>query len=154
MKTQLVTLRAATIKTLLTQVKLDDLVMLAAVSGHAPYRTCRASLPKLAKFLGIHPRTARKRMNVLAEFWILRESRVRGRKRASREIVESDSGAMVQVESDGIDIERKFRPGALAHDHGAPLHRKAGRTGADGWRVAPDAERAARQAGRTKLCHH
>jgi DNA-binding transcriptional regulator YhcF (GntR family) len=105
---RMVNLRGETIIRLLTEGDLGDLVMLAAVSAHAPYGTCRASIPTLADWLQIHPRTARKRMNALVELGYVKECPVRGHERASREIVEPESGQTVQVEAAGIDMDDSF----------------------------------------------
>jgi DNA-binding transcriptional regulator YhcF (GntR family) len=105
---RMVNLRAATIIRLLTEADLGDLVMLAAVSAHAPYGTCRASIPTLADWLQIHPRTARKRMNALVALGYVKECPVRGHERASREIVEPESGQTVQVEAAGTDRDDSF----------------------------------------------
>jgi DNA-binding IclR family transcriptional regulator len=86
---------------------LGDLTMLAAISAHARFGTCRASVPTLAKWLCIHERTARKRAAVLKELGFVRESSVPGLARAKREIVET-SGPTVEIEVAGLDMDDAF----------------------------------------------
>jgi hypothetical protein len=107
METRLVTLRATTIMKLLSEADLGDLVLLAAISAHTRFGTCRASVPTLAAWIGIHERTARKRMNALVDLGYVRESPIPGLARAKREIIETGSGATVEIEA-GIDLDDSF----------------------------------------------
>ena len=105
--TRLVKLRAATIIKLLTEANLGDLTLLAAISAHTHCGTCCASVPTLGEFLGIHERTARKRMKVLTDLHFVRQQSVHRLERAEREIVDA-SGPMVQIEVAGVDMDDAF----------------------------------------------